>query len=107
MQKDCLSFQTKIYTKPNTYENVFIISANDVYVPMTKPKIPTTIRKILLTTSHTFLIPFDWYQYVQICMIPGKARPKADKHKAPKSDIKSSRLGIATARRTTNKKYII
>lgn len=79
-----------------------MISANEVYVPMTKPKIPTTIRKILLTTSHTFLMPFVWYQYVQICMIPGKARPKADKHKAPKSDIKSSKFGMATARRTEN-----
>jgi len=43
------------------------------------------------------------YQKVDVSMMAGKAMPSAAKHKAPKREMNSSRLGIATARRTVNK----
>jgi hypothetical protein len=36
-------------------------------------------------------------------MMAGKAMPSAARHKAPKREMNSSKLGMATARRTVNK----
>jgi len=40
---------------------------------------------------------------VQIWMSAGKARPKADRHRAPNREMNSSRLGMATAKRTNER----
>lgn len=44
--------------------------------------------------------PCVLYQWVQICIRAGKAKPKADKHKAPNNEMNNSKFGIATANKT-------
>lgn len=46
----------------------------------------------------------DIFQYVHKSIIAGIAIPKAAKHNAPNNDINNSKFGIATAKRTINKK---
>jgi hypothetical protein len=42
-------------------------------------------------------------QKVHVSMMAGKATPNAARHRAPNSEMKSSRLGMATASRTANR----
>jgi len=61
------------------------------------------LKKYLLEISQALPIPLVWYQCVQIWMSAGKARPKADRHRAPNREMNSSRLGMATAKRTNER----
>ena len=48
----------------------------------------------------------DVFQKAQICIIAGKAIPRADKHNAPNKEMNNSSSGI-TAARTTGKIIIL
>lgn len=70
---------------------------------MINPANPNTMRMQFLHTESINLTPLGWFQCVHISIIAGNAMPNAERHNAPKSDINSSNLGTATARRTVKK----
>lgn len=73
-------------------------------VPAIRPRIPKiTMKAFLMTTKQNFE-PDNEYQNVAVSMMAGKANPSAARHKAPKSDIKRSSSGTATAKRTEIKR---
>lgn len=80
-----------------------MISRTDVYVPETRP----AIAKITNAMSfHIIQFPGPSLSghSTHISIIAGNARPKMLKQKAPKSDIKSPKRGIAAAKTTKKKK---
>lgn len=74
-----------------------------MYVPTTRPMTPTMTRNTFLMDIKTKCVLLMQYQYVHDSSRAGIARPSADRHKAPKSEINNSRLGIATASKTEKK----
>lgn len=69
---------------------------------MTSPITPTTMMNMPLTTIHTLLAPEIYFHSVHSWIMAGKARPKADRQRAPNREMKSSRFGMATASRTAS-----
>lgn len=69
---------------------------------MTRPAAPTVTIKDALMIIHVFSKPVIVFQYVNNSMRAGKARPSADRQRAPHNEINNSRFGMATANKTTN-----
>lgn len=71
-----------------------MISDALVYVPLTRPTRAATIIIAFFDIMNVFSSPLVVFQKTHVCIIAGKARPSADRHKAPKSEMNNSRLGI-------------
>lgn len=82
-----------------TQNMVATMSLTAQYVPTTNPTIPQRMSIISLIKMY-LQVPSWSGQYTQSSMIAGKAIPRAERHKAPKREMKSSRFGMATANRT-------
>lgn len=67
---------------------------------MIKPAIPTNTMIVFTKTMRAFWKPVVVFQCTKNSIRAGKARPRADKQRAPNSEMNSSKLGIATASRT-------
>lgn len=67
---------------------------------MIRPATPTKTIVLFNSTIRTLRKPDTNFQYVNSSISAGKAKPRADKHRAPNSEINSSRLGMATASKT-------
>lgn len=74
---------------------------------MINPANPKTIRMQFLHTDSVKSIPLGLSQCVHMSIIAGNAMPNAERHSAPKSDMKSSNFGTAIANKTATKKYFI
>lgn len=83
-----------------SFPSSLMISIILQYVPITSPMMPTMIRMMSFKTKKKFNL---WFVYAtQNSMMAGNAIPRADKHSAPKREMKRSKRGIATARQTAN-----
>lgn len=76
-----------------------------MYVPVTKPKRPKTMRNTFL---HSFQLHLPKSpQNTAVSIRAGAINPKNDKHREPNKEMKSSKFGIATASPTISKEKIL
>lgn len=75
-----------------------MISKSEVYVPVTKPNTPKTIKNKFLQ-SFQFHFP-KFFQNTAVSIKAGATSPRNDKQREPNREIKSSKFGIATANPT-------
>jgi hypothetical protein len=73
------------------------------YVPTTRPIQPNMMSPMSLISMY-LRGPKLSGQRTQISIIPGKAIPKADRHRAPKREINKPSRGTAIAKTTVNYK---
>lgn len=69
-------------------------------MPTINPAIPIKMIIEFLKIIHVLAKPVRVFQNVQHSMTAGKARPNADRHSAPKSEMNNSKFGMATANKT-------
>jgi len=79
-----------------------MISRMLAYVPVTRPRMAKSISRTFLVRSHVNAAPCRSYQNVDSWMAAGSRMPAIDKERAPISEMKGPKLGIATASKTGN-----
>lgn len=81
-----------------------IISDTLVVTPIRNPITAISIIVKFFSTNIVFSSPWIESQKVSIWMMAGRAMPMVARQRAPMSEMKSSKLGIAAARTTGNEK---
>lgn len=79
-----------------------MISLILVYVPLTRPTTAAIVIKEFLATMKALSNPLVVFQYTQVWINAGNAKPNALRQRAPKSEMNNSKFGIAMASRTVN-----